>query len=231
MRIERSFVDRMRRNTTLSSVRRFFDSLLRRSLAVVLGIKLRLPAMALLVLAGCGAKNEKCYENGNISFPEIAADRCPDDPNYLTNLINLNPGGERPKMVDRQNFGILSDLMSGVCVLEPPCQVRIPATETRPGPNILPPPPPPPAPEPRDVAEEVREQRDVYEAPADAGADVVAEAVPDVPAMADIPEMVDTTPEAVRDARRDAIRPPRDNGGSRDAGVSPRDGRREVFVP
>ncbi len=215
MRIERSFVERIPRNPLFSAAGRFMDRLLRGFLAVKIGIKLRLPLFSILLLAGCGVKNEVCYENENISFREIAADRCPDDPTFLPRLRALNPGADNPKGVDQQNFGILSDLMSGVCVLEPPCQVRIPAPETRPEPIIL---PPPPAPEPRDVAEEVREQRDVYEAPADAGTEI-ADAAPAPDALTippTLPDAATATEDAAR--RRDARQ--RENGGGRDNGTT-----------
>jgi len=227
IRVDRAIVDRTRRNSLLSRFGRLADRLLRGFLAIKLSIKLRLPLCGILLLAGCGVKSQRCYENENLSFKEIAADVCPHDPTYEASLRALNYGVERPKMADQQGIlfpGILSDKLSGVCVLLPPCPEREPATETRPGPVILPPPPPPPTPEIRDVVE-VREERDVYEAPADAGAEVAAPA-PDAstipPTLPDAASAIeDAAPEAEGDARirRDAIRPPRDNGGARDNGT------------
>jgi len=227
IRVDRAVVDRTHRNSLLSRFGRLADRLLRGFLAIKMSIKLRLPLFGILLLAGCGTKSQKCYENENINFREIATDVCSHDPTYETRLRALSYGVERPKMADQQGIlfpGILSDRMSGVCVLLPPCPERQPVPEIRPE-TFTPPPPPPPAPEPRDVVE-TREERDVYEAPADAGTEI-ADAAPAPDALTippTLPDAATATEDAAR--RRDAIRPPRD------AGISPRDaGRREVFVP
>jgi hypothetical protein len=217
IRVDRAIVDRTRRNSLLSRFGRLADRLLRGFLAIKLSIKLRLPLFGIMLLAGCGAKDEKCYKNGGISFREIAADLCPHDPNYERALRELNPGVSSPKEADQQWF---PRLKGGVCILTPPCLVREPETEirpeTRPEPIILPPPPPPPAPELRDVVE-IREERDVYEAPADAGAAPAPDASTIPPTLTDAATEDTASPEdAAR--RRDAQR--RENGGGRDNGTT-----------
>lgn len=218
IRADRAVVDSARRRTLLSSVVRLADRLIRGFLAVKLSIKLRLPLFGIMLLAGCGVKNERCYENGNISFKEIAADLCPHDPTYEIKLKGLNYGVERPKLADRQNFGILSDLMSGVCILPPPCPESEPAPEIRPEPIIL---PPPPTPEIRDVVELIRE------APADAGATPPSDAVA-MDASAEASAEADAATEDIA-RRRDAQR--RENGNGRETGTQPSDaGRPEAPV-
>ncbi|MFA4904886.1 MAG: hypothetical protein WC645_00030 [Candidatus Margulisiibacteriota bacterium] len=218
IRPDRAVVVSARRRTFLSSVVHLADRLIRGFLAVKLSIKLRLPLFGIMLLAGCGAKNERCYENGDLSFKAIAADLCPNDSSYENALRKLNYGVQSPKEADLQWF---STKREGVCVAVPPCLVREPAPEIKPEPILT------PAPEPRDVVEEAREQRDVYEAPADAGAEI-SDAAPAPDASTIPPTLLDAaaiTEDATAEdiaRRRDAQR--RENGAGRDA-------RREVFVP
>ena len=225
IRVDRAVVDRTHRNSLLSRFGRLADRLLRGFLAIKMSIKLRLPLFGILLLAGCGTKSQKCYENENINFREIATDVCSHDPTYETRLRALSYGVERPKMADQQGIlfpGILSDKLSGVCVLLPPCPERQPVPEIRPE-TFTPSPPPPPAPEPRDVVE-TREERDVYEAPADAGAAPAPDALTIPPTQTDAATEDAASPEdAAR--RRDAVRQ-RENGGGRDNGTTPSDAGR-----
>lgn len=190
----------------------------RMALTFKLAIRIGLPSLALLTLAGCdGGKRYLTLPAERAgSWGDIARDLCPTDLNLEKQLRELNFNEASPLNADTRWF---SKLYSDVRIVIPEIRCEVPGkVESQPVPVPLPIPSPLPVPSHPDVVE----QRDVVET----APDVAPEAQVDAPPPQ--PEVEDAAPTKVKPEGGHRPRPDAHSGGSPDAHSQPHP---EVVIP
>lgn len=185
----------------------------RMSLTIKLALRIGLPSLALLTLAGCsGGKRFLTLPAERAgSWGDIARGLCPTDLKLETRLRELNFNESLPSNADTRWF---SKLYGDVRIVIPEINCEVPG-KVEPQPIPLPNPIPAPIPVPP-PAHDAAEQRDVVET----APDITPEVQADVPPPQ--PEVEDTAPTKVKPDS--GHRPPRHDahtGGGSDAQTAP----------